>query len=198
MAMPQRQATIERKTKETQIRVAVNLDGSGDARIQTGIPFMDHMLTLFAGHSLIDLEVKAAGDLEVDQHHTVEDLGITLGQALLKALGDKQGIVRYGWSLLPMDESLVETALDVSGRPYLAYGLKLRQKRVGHFDTELAEEFLRGLVNSCGLTLHVMQSAGGNTHHLIEAAFKGLGRAMRQALALDPRQKGVPSTKGKL
>jgi imidazoleglycerol-phosphate dehydratase len=193
-----RQKTVERKTKETQIKVTVNLDGTGQARLATGIPFLEHMLTLLAGHGLMDLDVRAKGDLEVDQHHLVEDLGICLGEALIRALGDKKGIVRYGWCLLPMDESLVEVALDLSGRPFLAYGLHLRQKRVGDFDTELAEEFFRGLANASGMTLHISQRAGGNTHHLIEAAFKGCGRALRQAFSKDPRQKGVPSTKGKL
>jgi imidazoleglycerol-phosphate dehydratase len=193
-----RRAAVARRTKETMISVSLVLDGSGRSRIRIGLPFLEHMLTLLAAHGLFDLEVKAAGDLAVDAHHVVEDLGLTLGQALARALGDKRGIARYGSCLLPMDESLVEVALDVSGRPFLAYGLKLRQRRLGEFDTELLVEFLRAFAQQAGLTLHITQRAGGNTHHLVEAAFKGLGRALRDAVARDARVKGVPSTKGKL
>lgn len=193
-----RTASVQRKTRETAIALGVNLDGSGQARLSLGIPFLEHMLALLAGHSLMDLRVKAEGDLKVDQHHLVEDLGLTLGQALAKAWGDKRGLRRYGWALIPMDESLVAVALDLSGRPFLNFGLKLRQRRLGSFDTELAVEFFRALSNQAGMTLHLLQLAGGNTHHVVEAAFKGLGRALRQALERDPRQRGVPSTKGRL
>jgi imidazoleglycerol-phosphate dehydratase len=198
MAQTPRKARVERKTKETQIQVAWNLDGQGKVRLSLGLPFLEHMLTLFAAHGLFDLEIRAQGDLEVDQHHLVEDLGLTLGQALQKALGSKQGIVRYGACQLPMDETLVESVVDISGRPYLAYGLKLRQRRLAEFDTELVVEFLRALVQAGGLTLHVTQKAGGNTHHVVEALFKGLGRALRQAVTRDARVRGVPSTKGVL
>ncbi len=197
MAGPKkRRSQLKRETKETTIALTVNLDGQGQARLETGIPFLEHMLTLLAAHGKMDLVIKAKGDLEVDQHHLVEDLGLALGQALNQALGNKKGINRYGWALIPMDESLVQVAVDISGRPFLAYGLKLRQKRLNAFDTELAVEFFRALANSMGLTLHIVQQAGGNTHHLVEAAFKGLGRALRQALSNDPREKGIPSTKG--
>jgi imidazoleglycerol-phosphate dehydratase len=198
MAFSRRSAVVARQTKETNIRVKLDLDGAGRSRLAIGIPFLEHMLTLFAAHGLFDLEVRATGDLAVDQHHVVEDLGLVLGQAMVRALGDKRGIVRYGWSLLPMDESLVETAVDISGRPFLAYGLKLRQRRLAGFDTELMLEFLRAFSQAAGLTLHISQRAGGNTHHVAEAAFKGLGRALQAAVARHPRVKGVPSTKGKL
>lgn len=197
-AKKKRSATIKRVTKETQIELSINIDGQGKSSLATGIPFLEHMLVLFASHGKFDLTIKAKGDLEVDQHHLVEDIGITLGQALSKALGEKKQIYRYGWCATPMDESLVHTAIDISGRPYLSYQLKIRQKRLGEFDTELVPEFFRGLTNSLSMTLHILQQAGGNSHHLIEAAFKGLGRAMRQALAIDPREKGIPSTKGLL
>ncbi|NTV51838.1 MAG: imidazoleglycerol-phosphate dehydratase HisB [Candidatus Firestonebacteria bacterium] len=198
MALTQRRARVARKTKETQISAAWNLDGSGKVRLSLGLPFLEHMLTLFAAHGLFDLEIRAQGDLDVDQHHLVEDLGLTLGQTLQRALGSKQGIVRYGACQLPMDETLVETVVDVSGRPYLAYGLKLRQRRLAEFDTELVVEFLRALVQAGGLTLHVTQKAGGNTHHVVEALFKGLGRALRAAVTRDARVRGIPSTKGVL
>ena len=198
MANPQRKATLSRKTKETAITLSVNLDGKGRALLKTGIGFLEHMLTLLAGHSLLDLTLKAQGDLQVDQHHLVEDIGILLGQALTKAWKDKRGITRYGSALIPMDESLVQVALDLSGRPYLDYGLKLRQRKVGLFDTELALEFFRALTNQAGITAHIVQVRGGNTHHLLEAAFKGFGRALRQALTRDARRPGIPSTKGTL
>ncbi|MCK5241768.1 imidazoleglycerol-phosphate dehydratase HisB [bacterium] len=198
MATKKRSAVVIRKTKETNIQLKINLDGTGQAQLATGLPFFEHMLTLLAGHSLMDLQIRAKGDLEVDQHHLVEDIGITLGQAILKALGKKQGITRYGWALIPMDESLVQVALDISGRPFLGYGLKLRQKRLGDFDTELIVEFFRALSNAAGITLHIMPQSTGNTHHLVEAAFKGLGRALRQALSISQRERGIPSTKGLL
>lgn len=193
-----RRAAVSRTTKETRISVALTLDGSGRSRIRIGLPFLEHMLTLLAAHGLFDLTIEAKGDLDVDAHHVVEDLGLAFGQALTRALGDKRGIARYGSCLLPMDESLVETAVDLSGRPFLAYGLALRQRRLGEFDTELLVEFLRAFVQQAGLTLHIAQRAGGNTHHLVEAAFKGLGRALRAAMTRDARVKGIPSTKGKL
>lgn len=198
MAGKPRKSVVVRETKETKIRVALNLDGNGQARLKIPIPFLEHMLTLLSGHGLLDLEISAEGDLQVDQHHLTEDLGITLGQALQKAVGDKKGMTRYGACLLPMDETLVQAVLDFSGRPFLAYGLHVRQKRLGGFDTELVPEFFRALAVSAGITLHLTQPAGGNTHHVVEAAFKGVGRALRQALALDPRVKGIPSTKGRL
>ncbi len=198
MASRTRTVKVARKTRETDITVRLNLDGGGSSRLRTGLPFFEHMLSLLAAHGLFDLDVAAAGDLEVDQHHLVEDLGLTLGQALLQAVRDKRGLARYGSSLLPMDESLVMVALDFSGRPYLAYGLSLRQKRLSGFDTELVPEFLRALAQSAGLTLHVVQMAGGNTHHLLEAAFKALGRALRAAVTRDRRVRGIPSTKGRL
>jgi imidazoleglycerol-phosphate dehydratase len=193
-----RRGAITRETKETRIKAAWDLDGQGRAEVNTGLPFLDHMLTLLAAHSMTDLTLSAQGDLEVDAHHLSEDLGIVLGQALGQALGKKAGIVRYGASLLPMDESLVQVALDISGRPYLHYKLSLRQKKIGAFDTECAEEFFRAFGNHAGVTLHVVQMTGGNTHHLLEAAFKGLGRALREAVARDPKRSGVPSTKGLL
>lgn len=197
-AVKKRQASIRRNTKETQIQLKVNLDGTGTSRLDTGIPFFEHMLTLLSAHGKIDLEINAKGDLEVDQHHLVEDIGITLGQAITKALGDKKQIYRYGWCVTPMDESLVQVALDISGRPYMAYNIKLRQKRLGEFDSELVPEFFQGLTNAMCMTLHIVQQAGGNSHHLVEAAFKGLGRALRQAITKDQREKGIPSTKGML
>jgi imidazoleglycerol-phosphate dehydratase len=198
MRAGKRSAAVTRKTKETSIRVKLGLDGVGRSRLALGIPFLEHMLTLWSAHGLFDLEARAEGDLDVDQHHVVEDLGLVLGQAFAQALGDKRGIVRYGFSAVPMDESLVETALDLSGRPFLVYGLKLRQRRLAGFDTELVVEFLRAFTQTAGVTLHVTQRAGGNTHHLVEAAFKGLGRALQAAVAKNPRIQGVPSTKGKL
>lgn len=193
-----REALIERRTAETNIRVKLELDGSGNWQGSSGIPFFDHLLAQLARHGLLDLKVWAEGDLEVDNHHTVEDIGICLGQALKEALGNKTGIGRYGNALVPMDEALVQVVLDCSGRPYLAWGLELPPVRIGSLETELVEEFVRALVNNSGLTLHVRQLAGHNTHHLVEALFKALGRAVRQAVALDPQVAGVPSTKGSL
>ena len=193
-----REALIERRTAETNIRVKLELDGSGNWQGSSGIPIFDHLLAQLARHGLLDLKVWAEGDLEVDNHHTVEDIGICLGQALKEALGNKTGIGRYGNALVPMDEALVQVVLDCSGRPYLAWGLELPPVRIGSLETELVEEFVRALVNNSGLTLHVRKLAGHNTHHLAEALFKALGRAIRQAVALDPQVAGVPSTKGSL
>jgi imidazoleglycerol-phosphate dehydratase len=194
-----RKASVERTTGETSIRLEVDLDGNGQWDIQTGIGFFDHMLSHIAAHSLIDLSIHAEGDLHVDAHHTVEDVGIALGQALRQALGDRTGIVRYGHSLLPMDEALALVALDFSNRGLLVGDLPFSAQRVGGFDTELVGEFLRALAHNAGLTLHARLICGENTHHQIEAVFKALGRALRQAIAPDARRAdAVPSTKGVL
>jgi len=193
-----RQAEIQRKTGETDIFVKLTVDGSGRSDIATGIPFFDHMLTLFARHSLIDLEVRAKGDIEVDFHHTVEDTGITLGQALAKALGDRSGMRRYGWALLPMDETLARVALDFSGRPFLEYRRPLNVESIGGFSFQLVEEFLRALSVHAGMNLHVEVLYGRDAHHMAEAIFKGLAKAVDQACQLDPRVTGIPSTKGVL
>ncbi|NLW07212.1 MAG: imidazoleglycerol-phosphate dehydratase HisB [Clostridia bacterium] len=191
-----RQGSISRQTNETSIVVKLELDGSGSYRGSSSIPALDHFLAQLARHGLFDLAIEARGDLEVDNHHTVEDLGICLGQALRQAVGNKAGLNRYGSALIPMDEALVQVALDFSGRPYLAYGLELPRDRIGSLETELIEEFLRAFVNHSGLTLHVRRLDGHNCHHLVEALFKGLGRALREAVSLDPRVSGIPSTKG--
>ena len=194
-----RTAQIERKTAETEISLRLALDGAGEADCNTGIGFLDHMLTLFARHGRFDLAVTCQGDTWVDDHHSVEDVGIVLGEAFAAALGDKGGINRYGSMLLPMDEALVLCAADISGRSMLRYGLTLPSPRVGSFDTELAEEFFRAFTRSAGVTLHLRQLDGTNTHHILEAAFKGFGRAMGQACAVDPALGGeIPSTKGVL
>jgi len=193
-----RKGQVARKTKETAISVAVALDGRGAAKAQTGVGFLDHMLDLLARHSGMDLSVEAKGDVHVDDHHVVEDVGIVLGQALKKALGKKEGIARYGWAVVPMDEALVMCAVDLGGRPYLSYELSLPAKRVKQFDTELVEEFFRALVNASGMNVHLRQLAGRNTHHVIEAAFKAFARALGQAVEVTGRVKGVPSTKGTL
>ena len=197
-----RQATIERKTGETAIALKLLVDGQGSSKVATGIPFFDHMLTLFAKHALFDLDVKVKGDLEVDFHHTVEDTGIVLGQALARALGDKKGLVRYGHFLLPMDETLVRVALDFSARPLLVWrapkALNLNRLKAGDFPAQLTVEFLRAFAQEAGLTLHVEVLYSSETHHLIEAVFKGIARAIEQAVRRDPRVKGIPSTKGML
>jgi imidazoleglycerol-phosphate dehydratase len=193
-----RVAEITRKTTETEIRLRLNLDGRGTARLSSGVPFLDHMLHHVALHGLFDLELDCRGDIEVDDHHSVEDIGIVLGQALARALGDKVGIARYGSQLLPMDEALALVALDFSGRPLLVYEVALPTQKVGVFDTELLPEFLRALAQHAGLTLHVKLLSGQNSHHILEAVFKGLGRALGQAVARDPRRANVPSTKGVL
>jgi imidazoleglycerol-phosphate dehydratase len=194
----ERVCEISRKTNETDIRLHLNLDGTGVHTLDTGVPFLDHMLAHVAVHGLFDLEVVCRGDTEIDDHHSVEDIGIVLGQTLKQALGDKTGITRYGAHLMPMDEALVLVALDFSGRGLLVYDVAMSATKVGQFDTELVPEFLRALAHNVPLTLHVQLLHGGNTHHIIEAIFKGLGRALGQAVALDPRRVNVPSTKGVL
>jgi imidazoleglycerol-phosphate dehydratase len=191
-----RTATIERKTGETDIAVSLTIDGSGQGTIDTGIPFFDHMLTLFARHSLVDLAVSARGDIEVDLHHTVEDAGIALGQAFAKALGDKRGIRRYGWAYLPMDETLTRVALDFSGRPYLEYRAPKAVESIGAFSFQLVEEFLRAFAVQAGTNLHVEILYGRDAHHMAESVFKGLAKAVDQACQIDPRVTGIPSTKG--
>ena len=191
-----RQAEIERVTRETQIKLSLNLDG-GNYQIDTGCGFLNHMLELFAAHGGFGLQISARGDTEVDYHHTVEDVGIVLGQALRQALGDMRGVARYGQQLLPMDEALLLAVVDISGRAYLVYDVTLPTARVGDFDTELAEEFMQALVRNAGLTLHCRMLAGHNLHHIIEALFKAVARALRQAVQLDARQADkIPSTKG--
>lgn len=193
-----RRGEVERTTKETSVSVALALDGSGAGEISTGVPFLDHMLELFARHGMFDLTVRANGDLDVDQHHTVEDVGLTLGQAFRAALGDKRGIRRFGQASVPLDEALVSVVVDLSGRPYLVYELEPGRERVGSFDTGLVHDFLLAMVNELKFNLHVDCIRGRNPHHMIEAAFKALGRAMDVATALDPRVSGVLSTKGVL
>jgi len=194
-----RQATVDRSTKETKIKATVDLDGTGAYDISTGIGFLDHMLEQLARHSLIDITLKAKGDLHIDFHHTTEDCGIVLGQALAKALGDKQGIARYGSAYLPMDETLTRVALDVSGRPHLVWTVAFLRPKIGDMDTELFREFFQAFAQHAGITLHVENLYGENSHHIAETCFKGLARALREAIAIDPRQAGrVPSTKGSL
>ncbi len=189
---------IHRKTGETDVRVEFNLDGQGRASLQTGAPFLDHMLTLFAVHGFFDLTIQARGDLEIDAHHTVEDIGISLGEALAQAAGERKSIRRYGEAHVPMDEACARVVLDLSNRPYLLYEVPPMSARVGDFETELMPEFLRALSQRGGITLHVHVLYGSNTHHMIEAVFKALGRALDQATQLDPRRGGVPSSKGVL
>ena len=196
--MDKRSATLKRTTKETDIEISLDIDGAGEANVGSGIGFFDHMLILFAKHGLFSLTVKAQGDLVIDGHHTVEDIGIVLGQALAKAAGDKAGIRRYGHVYVPMDEALVLVVVDFSGRPFLAFDAELGQGRIGEFDVELTEEFLRAVSVNAGLTLHVKVLAGKNRHHIVEAIFKALGRALSQSLERDPRVQGVPSSKGML
>jgi len=193
-----RTATVERNTKETAIRLTMNLDGQGSFSGSCGLGFFDHMLLLFCRHSLIDLELSMKGDLQVDGHHSIEDLGLAMGGALAAALGDKAGLCRYGSVTLPMDEALIMTSLDLSGRAYLAADLDVPSPMVGDFASELIVEFLRAFVSSAGLTLHIRQLAGANSHHIIEGIFKSLARALRAAAAADAREKGVPSSKGVL
>ncbi|MBB6227372.1 imidazoleglycerol-phosphate dehydratase [Polymorphobacter multimanifer] len=192
-------ATISRATKETSVEVTVNLDGSGDYQVSTGIGFLDHMLEQLSRHSLIDLHVKTVGDLHIDGHHTTEDTGIALGEAIGKALGDRRGITRYGDALVPMDETLTRVALDISGRPYLVWRSGFTQPKLGDLDTEMVKEFFAALAGSAGLTLHIETLYGVNNHHIAESCFKGVARALRTAVAIDPRKAdAVPSTKGSL
>lgn len=193
-----RSASLDRKTSETEITLRISLDGEGRSSIRTGIPFFDHMLTLFSRHALIDLDVEANGDIEVDYHHTVEDVGLALGAALTKALGDKSGIRRYGSAYVPMDEALARVVVDCSGRPYLAYEVPRGVEAIGLFPFQLVEEFLRAFSVQAGLTLHVSILAGRDAHHMAEAIFKALGRALDVAVSRDDRVKGIPSTKGVL
>ena len=194
-----REVQIVRKTNETNIRLSLNLDGTGESNINSGVGFLDHMLTLFARHGRFDLHLSCDGDTYVDDHHTVEDIGIALGQAFTQALGDKRGIIRYGSFILPMDETLILCAVDISGRSYLNFDLHIPTQKVGTFDTELAEEFFLGFVRNASLTLHVKQLEGKNSHHIIEGTFKAFGRTMKQAVAIDDQFKNeIPSTKGVL
>ena len=194
-----RSASIKRKTKETDIAVTVALDGEGEAKIATGVGFFDHMLEQIARHSLIDVTIAATGDLHVDQHHTVEDVGIALGQALKQALGDMRGITRYADVNLPMDEAMTRVAIDISGRPYLVWKVAFTRPRIGEMDSELFREFFQALAQNAGITLHIENLYGRNNHHIAETCFKGLARALKAAIAIDPRQKTkVPSTKGSL
>jgi imidazoleglycerol-phosphate dehydratase len=195
----QRTAQIERNTLETQISISLNLDGAGDASFDTGVPFLDHMLDQVARHGLVDLSITAKGDLHIDAHHTVEDVGITLGQALAKAVGDKKGIRRYGHAYVPLDEALSRVVVDFSGRPGLVYNLEFARARVADFDVDLFQEFFQGLVNHAGITLHIDNLRGSNAHHQAETVFKAFGRALRMALEPDPRMvERIPSTKGSL
>ena len=193
-----RDSTVHRRTKETDVTVTLELDGTGEADIDTGVGFLNHMLTLFAVHGPLDLTVRATGDLDVDCHHTVEDVALTLGEALRKALGDKVGIHRYGSMLLPMDEALAEVILDISGRSYLVWHADIPRVSLGLFDTEMGEDFFRALSVQSGMTLHINVPYGRNTHHMLEAIFKGFGRALSEAVAIDPRVHGIMSSKGAL
>ncbi len=197
--VPPRAASVARKTGETDVSVTIHLDGQGKGNNQTGIPFLNHMLDQICSHGLIDLQVQATGDIEIDDHHTNEDVGITLGQALAKALGDRRGIQRFGHFIAPLDEALVQVALDFSGRPHLSYGLDIPTQRVGTYDTQLVREFFVALVNHSQMTLHIRQLDGINSHHIIEATFKAFARALRMAIEPDPRrQQSIPSSKGVL
>jgi imidazoleglycerol-phosphate dehydratase len=199
MSLPNRTAKVHRHTGETDVTVALDLDGRGKAEVNTGIPFLDHMLQQICSHGLIDLDIQATGDLHIDDHHTNEDVGITLGMALGKALGDRKGIVRFGHFVAPLDEALVQVVLDFSGRPYLVYGLEIPTQRVGTYDTQLVREFFQAIVNHAQITLHIRQLDGVNSHHIIEATFKAFARSLRMAIEVDPRRGGViPSSKGVL
>ena len=196
--MSARIATVKRDTLETRIQIRINLDGSGHAQLATGLPFLDHMLDQIARHGLIDLDIAAQGDLHIDAHHTVEDVGITLGQALGQALGDKRSIRRYGHAYVPLDEALSRVVLDCSGRPGLEYAVEFPRARIGEFDVDLFREFFQGFVNHALLTLHIDTLRGRNAHHIAETVFKAFGRALRMAVEPDPRTTGIPSTKGSL
>ncbi len=193
-----RSATVQRDTLETRIQVSVNLDGSGSARLASGLPFLDHMLDQIARHGLIDLDIAAQGDLQIDAHHTVEDIGITFGQAVRQTLGDKRGIRRYGHAYVPLDEALSRVVLDCSGRPGLEYAVEFPRARIGDFDVDLFREFFQGFVNHALITLHIDTLRGRNAHHIAETVFKAFGRALRMAVEFDPRMTDIPSTKGSL
>jgi len=193
-----RTASVQRKTKETDIRVSLNLDGNGRSKISTGLPFLDHMLELFAKHGQFDLNVSCKGDLEIDDHHSVEDIAITLGQALVEALGKKEGINRYGQAIVPMDEALCRSVIDLSGRFYLVYEVQTKRQKIGNFSVELAEHFWRSFAETAKFNLHIDCLRGRNTHHMLEGTFKATTRALRQAVDMNPRVVGVPSTKGSL
>ena len=193
-----RVATIHRKTKETDVRVSLNLDGVGKSRVDTGLPFLDHMMQLFAKHGLFDLDLRCKGDLEIDDHHSVEDIAITIGQALSQALGNKMGINRYGAAIVPMDEALCRCVVDLSGRFYLVYEVQTRRQKIGNFSVELAEHFWRSFAETAKFNLHIDCLRGRNTHHMLEGTFKAFARALRQAVERDPRVTGIPSTKGSL
>lgn len=194
-----RTASVSRKTGETDVQVKLNIDGTGKCNADTGIPFLDHMLHQISSHGLFDLEIKATGDIEIDDHHTNEDVGITLGMALGEALSDRKGIVRFGHFIAPLDEALVQVSLDFSGRPHLSYGLDIPTQRVGTYDTQLVREFFVAVINHAQMTLHIRQMDGINSHHIIEATFKAFARAMRMATEIDPRRAGhIPSSKGVL
>jgi imidazoleglycerol-phosphate dehydratase len=198
MARPERSARVSRKTQETAVELSLALDGTGKTEIDSPVGFLNHMLALLGRHALVDLAVKATGDVDVDLHHTVEDVGISLGQALDKALGDKAGITRFASVAVPMDESLAEVALDLSGRPFLAYNVTFPGERIGDFETQLVQEFLQAVANHAKMTLHVNLVYGSNDHHIAEAIFKAFARALKAAIAIDPRVAGTPSTKGVL
>jgi imidazoleglycerol-phosphate dehydratase len=193
-----RKAEVERKTKETEIVVALDIDGSGEAEIDTGMPFFNHMLEIVAQHGLFDLRIRAKGDLEIDYHHTVEDIGLALGQAFKEGLGGKEGISRFGEASVPLDETLARVVVDISGRPHLTYNVKIRPGRVGTFDTDLPHEFFQAFANQLGMNLHIDLVRGENPHHIIEASFKAFARALERATRVDPRIRGVLSTKGSL
>jgi imidazoleglycerol-phosphate dehydratase len=193
-----RTAELSRQTRETKVQVALNLDGSGEADLETGVGFFNHMLELLSRHSLIDLMVRAEGDLDVDFHHTVEDVGIVLGQVLEKALGEKKGIGRYGWAIVPMDESLAQVAIDISGRAAFVFNVDFKGPTIGTFDVELVREFFKALANTAKMNLHVTVPYGENNHHISEAIFKATAKALRQAVSIDPRNPAIPSTKGSL
>ena len=193
-----RRAQQHRQTRETDIAISLNLDGTGRNKIDTGMPFMDHMLDLFGRHALVDLEIKARGDLSVDYHHTVEDLGLVLGTCIDQALATRKGVRRYGWCLLPMDESLCQVAVDLGGRPFLVYSIANRTRRIRDFDVKLIEEFFRAVVVQARMNLHIQHLYGDEVHHAYESVFKGFARAFRMAVEPDPRDKGIPSSKGKI
>ena len=194
-----RQAEVQRKTNETEISVFLNIDGSGNSNIDTGVPFLDHMLHQISSHGLFDLNIKAIGDIEIDDHHTNEDVGIALGKAFSKSLGDRKGINRFGHFLAPLDEALIQVTLDCSGRPHLSYNLKIQSSKIGSYDTELVREFFIAFVNNSGITLHINQIQGVNAHHIVEATFKAFSRAMRMATEIDNRRsETIPSSKGML